>query len=194
MRIIRNHDHNDEDPEDFEPNDPKDQGEKLADEVSEFLAAVAERAPFRTGQDAPASTEQPVKPGLRLVKTDATADRDVHDEVTVGMSNARGPRPRLIRAGAGGSAVVVVLSIFATWGEALVVVVPISVYGLAWIAYLWWNAALRPPIPQAIALVTTAFSRSVAAIFSFVVGRFRALLNRADAARTRHETARTATT
>ncbi|MEU7141704.1 hypothetical protein ABZ942_19795 [Nocardia sp. NPDC046473] len=194
MRIIRNHDHDDEDPDDFEPNDPKDQGEKLADEVSDFLAAVAERAPFPTGQDAPGPTEQAMKPALHLVKTDASADREVNDEWTVAAIKSRGPRPRLVRAGVGGSAVVIALSVFATWGEPSSVVVPISVYGFGWIAYLWWNAALRPPIPQAVAVITTAFNRSIAAIFSLVVGRFRALLNRADAARTRHETTRTATT
>ncbi|MFI9406866.1 hypothetical protein [Nocardia sp. NPDC052316] len=190
MRIIRNNDHNDEDPEDFEPNDPKDQGEKLADEVADFLAAVAERAPFPTGQDAPAPARQPVKPELRLVKTDDLPN--VRDEAIVAAAD--GPRPRLVRAGAGGSAVVIVLALFAAWGEPPAVVVPITVYGAGWVAYLWWNAALRPPIPQAISFVTTAISRATAAVFRSFFRGLRRAYERVDAARTRHEAARTATT
>ncbi|WP_107656037.1 hypothetical protein [Nocardia suismassiliense] len=190
MRIIRNNDDNDKDPEDFEPNDPKDQGEKLADEVADFLAAVAERAPFPTGQDAPAPAGQSVKPELRLVKTDDVPD--ARDEAIV--ATAGGLRPRLVRAGAGGSAVVIVVAVFAAWGEPPAVAVPITVYGAGWMAYLWWNAALRPPIPQAIAFVTTATSRATAALFRAFFRGLRRAYERVDAARTRHETTRTATT
>ncbi|WP_280410092.1 hypothetical protein [Nocardia brasiliensis] len=185
MRIIRNSDHNDEDPEDSDGNDPAVQGEILADEVADFLAAAAAAAPFYTGQDAPIEPA-PIKPVLRLVKPDHTST------IEIPVTTAAGSKAW--RAGAGGSTTVVVLALVAAWGEPAVVTVPLVVYGAGWIAYLWWNTALRPPIPQAAIAAWTAISHIAAAVARALIHTVRAVVSRIDIARTRHETARTATT
>ncbi|QVI22911.1 hypothetical protein KHQ06_08085 [Nocardia tengchongensis] len=99
----------------------------------------------------------------------------------------------MLRAGAGGSLTVLAALAVAVWGQRAVVAVPLAAYGFAWIAYLWWNAALRPPLTQAVIAVTTAAARGLAALARVVARPFSATAARLDLARTRHETSRTTT-
>ncbi|QLY33993.1 hypothetical protein [Nocardia huaxiensis] len=197
MRIIRNyghdddHEHDDHDPrEDRESRDPKVMGEILADEVSDFLAAAAHAAgaPFPLGHDAP-TEPTPGKPVLRLVTTDDTPG----EQPMLGAGPGAGLRPRLLQTGIGGSALVLAAVVFVVWGQAAVVAVPLAGYGLGWIAYLWWNAALRPPIPQVLAVLVTAVTRSIAAIIRGLCRAVSRRVARLAAARACHESARTTT-
>ncbi|WP_194819316.1 hypothetical protein [Nocardia sp. XZ_19_385] len=189
MRIIRNNDHNDDDPEDFDgPTDPQLMGEILANEASDFLAAAASSAPFHIGQDAPPPPAEPApaKPALRLVKPDTATL-----EPAAPAARRRGVRPQLLRAGIGGSLLITALVVVAGWGEPLIVGGPLAVYGLGWITYLCWNAALRPPLTQAVIAVTGATAAGIAAACSAITHKFRAGIGHLETARDRHETTRT---
>lgn len=192
MRIIRNHDDDHEhDDEGREPRDPKALGEILADEVSDYLAAAAQvrGAPFPLGQDAPieAAVPQPLKPALRLVKTD-----DTDNEPGAAAPAGTGIRPRLLRAGLGGSLLVIAAVALTAWGQPAIVAIPLAGYGLGWIAYLWWNAAWRPPIPQVLTVLLTAIGRGIAALVRGTCTAVRRGVDRIEALRTRHESRRTA--
>jgi hypothetical protein len=194
MRIIRNDDHHDHDRyedghehRDRPPRDPKVLAEIFVDEVSDFLAATADLVPFTPGHDAPAepTAPQPVDHVLRLVKIDddttdePTDPEPAADAVVQGRASVR---PRLLRAGIGGSSVVVAAVVVAAWGEPAEVMAPVGVYGVGWIAYLWWNAALRPPLPQVLAVIATAISRSTATLARGITGTGRASVARVDTA------------
>ncbi|MCP9621587.1 hypothetical protein FOH10_29490 [Nocardia otitidiscaviarum] len=192
MRIIRNHDHDDHEDDDHdkdrESRDPKALGDILADEISDFLAeAACAGAPFPIGQDAPTepAAPRPVKPVLRLVKSDDTQDYSPSPAADGRL------RPRLLRAGLGGSLAVLAAVVFAGWGQPAAVVIPLAAYGLGWIAYLWWNAAWRPPIPQVLAVIATAISRGIAATVRGICHATRRTITRLETVRTRHETHRT---
>jgi hypothetical protein len=231
MRIIRNHDHDDEHdhnhddehrhrrhqrgPVDDSPladtvgDTPLDEFDDiLGDEFSRFLAAAVAaadnyRAAPRHHHDTPAETltPQPRKPTPPLVSIDDADDPDtVEGDDAPGRTvpeaghPGAGISPRLKRAGVGGSFLVVTACALAGWGEPAAVTVPIGVYGAGWIAYLWWNAALRPPILQVLTVIATAISRGVAALITGMCRAIRAGITRAEAARARHENNRTATT
>lgn len=200
MRIFRDNP-DDHDPEDFDNDDditrgedPKAVGDIIADEFADYLASVVADAPPPTEPDAEttAGTETPA-PILRLVKDDDTTPETEPDNPEVDPREAaRAARKRLIGASAKGSAVVIGLGVVAGWGEPPVVVGPLAVYGTAWLAYLWWNAALRPPIPQAIGATTHAVTGGIAAAASGTARTARRVIHRVDRARERHETTRTA--
>ncbi|MEG8177474.1 hypothetical protein GZH49_02865 [Nocardia terpenica] len=208
MRIIRNDDPYD-DGDDPEPDREQDRlrgsrepqaiADILADQFSAFLAevaAVADDQPATFPQDAPVEPrpDPAVKPALRLVTTDDTNTGigEMADSADVRRAGTR-VRRELLRAGIGGSVVVVAAAAVAGWGQPAVVVVPIAVYGLGWIAFLWWNAALRPPLRQVLAVIITACARGIAAAARGIVRAGRAGVARIETARTRHETTRTAT-
>ncbi|WP_155525688.1 hypothetical protein, partial [Nocardia sp. 852002-51244_SCH5132740] len=187
MRIIRDddgHDHNDDDRpkrlEDFAAGVPADEvGNLIADEVSDFLAAAV-RATDRT----PAASAEPTlaqhKPDLRLVPS--VVDDEEHDtEHTTEEAGTTGSsgRARLLTSTAASSSLVVTAAALAGWGQPAVVAVPVAGYGIGWLAYLWWNAALRPPLPVAIATIATALARGSAAFARTLVGAVTWLTSRA---------------
>ncbi|MBF6065427.1 hypothetical protein IU500_34405 [Nocardia terpenica] len=210
MRIIRNNDPYD-DGDDPEPDreqdrlrgsrEPQPIGDILADQVSAFLAqvaAVADDQSTTLSHDAPVEPrpDPAVKPALRLVTTGdtdtGTGTGEMADPADARRAGTR-VRLELLRAGIGGTTVVVAAAAVAGWGQPAVVVAPIAVYGLGWIAFLWWNAALRPPLRQVLAVIITACARGIAAAARGVVRVGRAGAARIETARTRHETTRTAT-
>ncbi|WP_063049153.1 hypothetical protein [Nocardia arthritidis] len=201
MRIIRPHDDNDDEgqrrPEPAAaPTDPAIAGELFADEVEDWLAGIADLDTAPT--TAPAQTERPTGDTKPVRRAALTVVPDLDDEPTEQAAAAVAPVPARSRAQtarrtAAASAVVVGAAVTAGWGEGPLVVGPLAVYGGAWVAYLWWNAAHRPPLPQAIGTVTAGISHAVAAVATAIVGLLRALVERIDRARTQHETNRTTT-
>ncbi|MBF6467030.1 hypothetical protein IU427_17845 [Nocardia beijingensis] len=196
MRIIRPHDDNDdnEDPRRPDPaavpTDPAIAGELFADEVEDWLAGIADLDTAPT--TAPARTERPAADAKPVRRAALIVVPDLDDNPT-GQAAAAAARSRTqtARRTAAASAVVVGAAVTAGWGEGPLVVGPLAVYGGAWVAYLWWNAAHRPPLPQAIGTVTAGASHAVAAVATAIVGLLRALVERIDRARTQHEANRT---
>ncbi|MFG3621503.1 hypothetical protein [Nocardia sp. NPDC047654] len=184
MRIIRdNNDHNnDEDPDERRrPASERDQAEILAEEIEDYLADVLACAPPDT-QDFEPSPPRP-RPALHLVKTETTGtdpDDDKPLDPEVFAAAGRAARRRMARGAAGGSAVVVTATALATWGQPWIVTGPLAGYGTAWLAYLWWNAALRPSIPELISTVTSGISHAIAAIATAIAAIMRGLANRRD--------------
>ncbi|MEU7633853.1 hypothetical protein AB0C34_28395 [Nocardia sp. NPDC049220] len=202
MRVYRdNNDHNDEDPdqggsEGRDPVDPKAIGDILADEFADYLAdvvAAADNTPPAHRQPTDA-TEPPAKPTLRLVKndeTDTVAEWDKSLEPGAAAAAGRAGRRRMIRGAAGSSAVVVTATVLATWDQPWIVTGPLAAYGGAWLGYLWWNAALRPSVPDVLGAVTSGVSTAFAVVVTTIAVIVRGLVERIDTARTRHETSRT---
>ncbi|MBF6299504.1 hypothetical protein IU459_18435 [Nocardia amamiensis] len=200
MRIIRPHDDNDDNdrqrrPEPAPtPTDPAIAGELFADEVEDWLAGIADLD--TTPTTTPAQTERPAADAGPVRRAALTVVPDIDAEPTeqatpvVAPVPAR-PRAQTARRTAAASAVVVGAAVTTGWGEGPLVAGPLAVYGGAWVAYLWWNAAHRPPLPQAISTVTVGISHAVAAVATALVGLLRALVERIDRARTQHETNRT---
>ncbi|WP_406237516.1 hypothetical protein [Nocardia sp. NBC_01009] len=198
MRIIRPHDPDDDDDRQHgrtqepaaTPTDPAIAGELFADEVEEFLAALAN--PDRTAPVAatepPISTDQSVR---RAAPTVVPNTEDQPAEHVAAPPVPARPRARMLGRTAASSSVVVGLGVTAGWGEPLLVTGPLAVYGAGWLAYLWWNAALRPPIPLALGHVSHALSSAVAVPARALCRGTRSAIGRADAARTRHEAHRT---
>ncbi|MGW5380684.1 hypothetical protein ACWESM_35095 [Nocardia sp. NPDC003999] len=201
MRIIRPHDDDNDDNEGQRrpdpaatPTDPAIAGELFADEVEDWLAGIADLD--TTPTTAPAQTERPTADTKPVRRAALTVVPDLDDEPTEQATPVVAPVPARSRAQtarrtAAASAVVVGAAVTAGWGEGPLVVGPLAVYGGAWVAYLWWNAAYRPPLPQAIGTVTAGISHAVAAVATAIVGLLRALVERLDRARTQHETNRT---
>ncbi|MFI5716077.1 hypothetical protein [Nocardia sp. NPDC051750] len=193
-----NFDHDD----DREP-DPERRGDLdeimdiLSEELEEFLAAAAtagEPASSDTAADQRPPT--PVKPFVRLVKTTkpepAVPVEDdnlapVHRPAPETPAPESGRVPRWVRVTLPGSAVVVTLTATIAAGQPGVVAVPVAAYGAGWTAYLWWNAAYRPPIREVAAAIASALGRTAGA----TAHGARSVVHRADSARTRHENTRT---
>ncbi|MEU1546804.1 hypothetical protein [Nocardia sp. NPDC005745] len=201
MRIIRPHDDNDDnegqrrpDPA-TTPTDPAIAGELFADEVEDWLAGIADldTAPTPTPAQRSAADAGPVRRAALSVVPDLDDAPNNQAAAVVAPVPARS-RAQTARRTAAASAVVVGAAVTAGWGEGPLVVGPLAVYGGAWVAYLWWNAAHRPPLPQAIGTVTAGISHAVAAVATAIVGLLRALVERIDRARTQHENNRTTTT
>lgn len=199
MRISRNFDHDDD--RDREP-DPEKCGDLdqlmdiLSEELDEFLAAAATAAGTPANGDDPAEPPSaPVKPTLRLVKTTKPEPAvPVEDDNLVPIHRptpeilAPSSRvPRWVRVTLPGSAVVVTLTATIAAGQPGVVAVPVAAYGAGWTAYLWWNAAYRPPLREIAAAIVAALARTAGA----TAHSARSVVSRADSARTRHETTRT---
>ncbi|WP_174188469.1 hypothetical protein [Nocardia barduliensis] len=184
MRIIRdNNDHNNnEDPDERRtPAGERNQAEILAEEIEDYLADVLACAPPDT-QDFTPSAPQP-RPALHLVKTDTTGtdpDYDKPLDPEVFAAAGRAARRRIARGAAGGSAVVVTATVLATWGQPWIVTGPLAGYGTAWLAYLWWNAALRPSIPDVLSTVTSGIGHAIAVIATAIAAIVRGLVNRRD--------------
>ncbi|MFI6368957.1 hypothetical protein ACIBG0_40300 [Nocardia sp. NPDC050630] len=197
MRIIRDNDHNDEDPdEQREPIEPKAIGDILADEFSDYLADVAAAAdtPNQDHRDT-SKPHAPVRPVLRVVQNNDTNDCVQEwdkplDPDTVAKAG-RAARRRMVRGAAGGSSVVVTATLLSTWGQPWIVTGPMAAYGTGWLVYLWWNAALRPSIPDVLATVTNGVSTAFAVVITTIAALARGLVDRIDTARTRHENNRT---
>ncbi|MBF5001780.1 hypothetical protein IRT45_32135 [Nocardia sp. BSTN01] len=199
MRIIRDddgHDHNDDNRrkrlEDIAAGVPADEvGNMIADEVSDFLAAAVratDRTPAASAELAPAQH----KPDLRLVPTIPAEDHDDIEPTEDAGTAVSGGRVRLLTSTAASSSLVVTAAALAGWGQPAVVAVPVAGYGIGWLAYLWWNAALRPPLPVAVAAIATALARGSAAFARTLVGAVTWLTSRATAARSRHDDTATA--
>ncbi|WP_036499192.1 hypothetical protein [Nocardia aobensis] len=199
MRIIRDndgHDHNDDDPrkrlEDFAAGVPADEvGNMIADEVSDFLAAAVRATDHRPAPTEPTPAQR--KPDLRLVID--TPHDEKEDEDTPSPAGATGSsgRARLLTSTAASSTLVVAAAALAGWGQPAVVAVPVAGYGIGWLAYLWWNAALRPPLPVAVAAIAAALARGSAAFARTLVGAVKWLTSRATAVWSRRDDATTAT-
>ncbi|WP_063025254.1 hypothetical protein [Nocardia niwae] len=202
MRIIRPHDDNDDNEGQRRPDpvptptDPAIAGELFADEVEDWLAGIADldTAPTVT----PAQTERPAADTRPVRRAGLSVVPDLDDESEAQAAAVVAPVPARSRAQtarrtAAASAVVVGAAVTVGWGEGPLVVGPLAVYGGAWVAYLWWNAAHRPPLPQAIGTVTAGISHAVAAVATAIFGLLRALVERVDRARTQHENNRTTT-
>ncbi|WP_067478738.1 hypothetical protein [Nocardia amamiensis] len=201
MRIIRPHDDNDDNddgqrrPEPAAtPTDPAIAGELFADEVEDWLAGIADLDTAPTA--APAQTERPAADTGPVRRAALTVVPDLDDGPNEQPTAAVAPVPARSRAQtarrtAAASAVVVSAAVTAGWGEGPLVVGPLAVYGGAWVAYLWWNAAHRPPLLQAIDTATAGVGHAVAAVATAIVALLRALVERIDRARTQHETNRT---
>ncbi|WP_280434440.1 hypothetical protein [Nocardia carnea] len=180
-------DDNDHDLNNEKWEDPRELADVIGDEFTDYLNAVlAEgsppdddivRPPAKDLSPAAAGT-----PALRLVKDEGSvpAEKTVSEEATDPHAAASAARKRLIRGSAKGSAVVAGLGLVAGWGEPLVVVGPLAVYGAGWLAYLWWNAALRPPIPQAIGSTSHALTGGIAAAASATSRTVRRAVKRAE--------------
>ncbi|QLY33963.1 hypothetical protein H0264_18560 [Nocardia huaxiensis] len=164
MRIFRDHD-DDPDPDEepqrpgkgFGPDEVAAQADLLADEIADHLADVAAAADATTaGTDQPA----PAKPTLRLVPPLAapaatdTSDTAKHPEPESVSSAAPPSWGRVWRASAAGSSVVVGIAATTAWGQPAEVGIPVTVYGLGWIAYLLWDTAHRPSPSLALAAFT----------------------------------------
>lgn len=200
MRIIRDndgHDHNDDDPrkrlEDFAAGVPADEvGNMIADEVSDFLAAAVratDRTPAAPAEPSPAQH----KPDLRLVPSVVDEEHDNEHITEEAGTTGSGGRVRLLTSTAASSSLVVTAAALAGWGQPAVVAVPVAGYGIGWLAYLWWNAAMRPPLPVAVAAIATALARGSAAFARTLVGAVKWLTSRATAAWSRHDDAATVT-
>ncbi|WP_459549902.1 hypothetical protein [Nocardia sp. X0981] len=192
-----NFDHDDDHEPDREPGGDLDQlMEILSDELEDFLAAEAAAAD-PAGSDARADQPPaPVAPFVRLVKTTkrepAVPVEDehlapVHRPAPEAVAGPGGRVPRWVRVTMPGSAVVVTLTATIAAGQPGVVAVPVAAYGAGWTAYLWWNAAYRPPAREVAAAIVSAITRGAGAS----VHGARSLVGRADSARARHETTRT---
>ncbi|MEV0294220.1 hypothetical protein [Nocardia sp. NPDC050710] len=158
MRIIRpddrdddGHDHSHD--EGRIPADPRAIGDILGDELEDYLAQVIADVPppedaQPTGPSRSGRPIGPKRPALHLVATDTDSDDDAEPEVDpdAAIEAGRAARHRMLRGAAGGSSVVVLSATLAAWGEPLAVSGPLAAYGAGWVAYLWWNAALRPSV------------------------------------------------
>ncbi|MGW0003404.1 hypothetical protein ACWDT6_06140 [Nocardia grenadensis] len=197
MRISRNFDHDDHEPEPNPERDMEQLMDILSDELDEFLTASAAAADTPTHGDNPAEPPPaPVKPTLRLVKTTkpepAVPVEDdnlapIHRAAPEIQTETEGRVPRWVRVTLPGSAVVVTLTATIAAGQPGVVAVPVAAYGAGWTAYLWWNAAYRPPVREVAAAILSALGRTVGATATGA----RSVVARADSARTRHENTRT---
>ncbi|MEU4811884.1 hypothetical protein AB0H20_21995 [Nocardia fluminea] len=189
-----NHIHNKPQPP-SEP-DAARMAETLVDEAEAFLAGLALNNPHE-----PAPGPKPV---ARLVKS-LTGEQGlpvpVEDENLIpalrpqpDQAGAPGGRrvPKWARTALPGSLVVVAVALAATYSQPAVVAVPIDIYAGAWVGFLFWNAAHRPPLRD----ITTAALTGALGLISAVIGLFahgiRALVTGVGLRRERFETARTA--
>jgi len=208
MRIIRgNHDHNDDEhnhdndpakaPRPASASDADRWAEALVDETEAFLAGLAEDNPHEPNPEP--------KPVARLVKSlssePAAAAVPVEDENLIPALRPQpvqetvpvGRRvPRWARTALPGSAVVVALAVVTTHGQPAVVAVPIDIYAGAWVGFLFWNAAHRPPIRDVAAVVLSAAASVIAAVISLFALGVRALVTGISHRRGDFEATRTA--
>ncbi|MEV0363967.1 hypothetical protein [Nocardia fusca] len=191
-----NFDHDDDREPDRENGDLDQLMDILSDELEEFLAAAA--AAGDPASSDPRTEERPltpVKPLVRLVK--ATMPEPAVPVEDDNLAPVHRPAPEVVAAPAGvprwvrvtlpGSAVVVTLTATIAAGQPGVVAVPVAAYGAGWTAYLWWNAAYRPPIRDVAAAIVSALARTAGA----TAHSARSIVHRAESARTRHENTRT---
>ncbi|WP_405180254.1 hypothetical protein OG225_02635 [Nocardia sp. NBC_01377] len=201
MRIKPPNPRDDGDDDDRLPTDPSVIGEMLGDDFEDYLAHVLEGVPPLDGEAPPyvppSRSRRPIgpkRPALHLVPNDDDhdADRDAAAALDpeAAIEAGRSARTQMMRRAAGGSALVALAAALACWGESVVVTGPMAVYGTGWVGYLWWNAALRPSFPDAVATVSDGIGRGVS-------GAFATLTSKSDrpetsAATTRSEAAKTA--
>ncbi|WP_280456761.1 hypothetical protein [Nocardia carnea] len=168
----------------------------LSDELEEYLTAAAAAGGTTDDADVDQRPRTPVKPLVRLVKTTkpepAVPVEDdnlapIHRPAPEVPVESGGRVPRWVRVTLPGSAVVVTLTATVAAGQPGVVAVPVAAYGAGWTAYLWWNAAYRPPLREVAAAIVSAIAR----ITSATAYGARSVVGRADSARTRHENTRT---
>ncbi len=205
MRIIRgNHDDNDpnHEHEHGKPSRPASESdthrmaEALVDEAEAFLADLA-------GQN-PHEPEPEPKPVARLVKSltsEPVPPVPVEDDNLVpalrpkpaqAPAQDRRGMPRWIRTALPGSLVVVALAGVTTYGQPAVVAVPIDIYAGAWVGFLFWNAAHRPPIRDVATGICSGAAGLVVALFTVLAAGVRALVTGISHRRGDFEATRTA--
>ncbi|MGW5572630.1 hypothetical protein ACWEVD_15610 [Nocardia thailandica] len=205
MRIIRgNDDHNDDEhnhdhdrhqqPRPATEPEAARMAETLIDEAEAFLAAAADAAPYEP--------EPETKPVVRLVKSltgDPAAAVPVEDEHLVPAlrpqpepAPATRRAPRWARTALPGSLVVVALAVVTTHGQPAVVAVPIDLYAGAWVGFLFWNAAHRPPIRDIAAAVLSGALGIASTVLAVLLAGIRAVVGAITYRRNTFETTRTA--
>ncbi|MEV6361331.1 hypothetical protein [Nocardia asteroides] len=203
MRIIRGNDDHNDDEHNYdhggqqrpatEPEAAR-MAETLIDEAEAFLAAAADAVPYEP--------EPEPKPMVRLVKSftnDAVRPVPVEDEHLV---PALRPQPELVptarrvprwaRTALPGSLVVVGLAVVTTHGQPAVVAVPIDLYAGAWVGFLVWNAAHRPPVRDIAAGVLSGAIALATTVLAVLLAGVRAVVGAITYRRTTFETTRTA--
>lgn len=203
MRIIRgnddhnddehNHDHDGQQRPATEPEAAR-MAETLIDEAEAFLAAAAEATPYEP-KPAP-------KPVARLVKSltnESAPPAPVEDEHLVPALRPHpqpapsGHRvPRWVRTALPGSLVVVGLAAVTTHGQPAVVAVPIDIYAGAWVGFLFWNAAHRPPVRDIAAAVLIGAISVATTVLAVLLAGIRAVVGVVAHRRNAFETTRTA--
>lgn len=204
MRIIRgnsdnnddnehNHDHG-QTPKPAAESDATRMAETLIDETEAWLSALAE--------DNPHTPEPEPKPVARLVKSVTGQQQStvpVEDENLIPalrpqpVETPTGRRmPRWARTALPGSLLVVGLAVVTTHGQPAVVAVPIDVYAGAWVGFLFWNAAHRPPLRDVAAAIVSGAIGLVVAVLSLLAHGIRALVTGVGHRRERFENVRTA--
>lgn len=207
MRIIRgNHDHNDDehnhDNDHGKPQRPASESdaarmaESLVDETEAFLAGLAADNPHE-----PAPEPKPVARLVKSLTSEPVPPVPVEDENLIPALRPQptqepapvGRRmPRWARTALPGSLVVVALAAVTTHGQPAVVAVPIDIYAGAWVGFLSWNAAHRPPIRDVAATALSGAIGLIGAVLSVLAHGIRALVTGISHRRGRFETARTA--
>ncbi|MEU5407430.1 hypothetical protein [Nocardia asteroides] len=201
MRIIRgnddhnddehNHDHGGQQRPATEPEAAR-MAETLIDEAEAFLAAAADAVPY----------EPEPKPVVRLVKSftnEPVQSVPVEDEHLVPAlrpqpepAPATRRAPRWARTALPGSLVVVGLAVVTTHGQPAVVAVPIDLYAGAWVGFLFWNAAHRPPVRDIAAAVLSGALGIATTVLAVVLAGIRAVVGAITYRRNTFETTRTA--
>ncbi|WP_067704490.1 hypothetical protein [Nocardia jejuensis] len=153
MRIFRDSDDDHDDEKPRNSADPAAQAEVLADEILDWLD---ERDRANTTPQTPMASVTPLfpvttNPTIASETVAAEGPRPVTTPAPTATPHTRG---QIWRASAASSFVVVGASTVAIWGQPAEVGVPITVYGLGWVAYLIWNSARRPSPSIALAAFT----------------------------------------
>ncbi|MFJ2665692.1 hypothetical protein ACIO14_15195 [Nocardia fluminea] len=165
--------------------------EALVDEAEEFLAGLAAANPHE-----PAPEPKPVARLVKSLTSEQAPPVPVEDENLIPALRPQpdqtpvqaGRRmPKWARTALPGSLFVVALGAGITYSQPAVVAVPIDIYAGAWVGFLFWNAAHRPPLRD----VTAAMFSGLIGLLSVLAQGIRALVTGIGARWGRLETAPT---
>ncbi|MFF2082859.1 hypothetical protein ACFVVM_03750 [Nocardia sp. NPDC058176] len=206
MRIIRddnNDDHEHNHDHEHGPNrrpasesDAAAMAETLVDEAEAFLAGLAQANPHQP--------ESEPKPVARLVKSltgEPAPQVPVEDDNLLPalrpqpapeLAQAGRRMPRWARRALPGSVLVVAVAVAVTHGQPAAVAIPIDIYAGAWVGFLFWNAAHRPPLREVAEATVTGVIGLLGAVLALFAHGIRALVTGIGTRRDRFETTRTA--